>query len=714
MTDQLISTSCVVLALYICSTQLSRKEPSETLAMASPIETPNYNFDSYLQHSNTIDSNPNRLANVNSAAYPVRNKNHSSTSREPLTPPLTDLNADAIYMAKRFPDPYAEGTNPLAASPPSNFHLNALTQLEPAYNPSYSQAPRPSLSHGSLNSMAGNMFARPTIVPMHSSLSPNGTAVSTNLSTQIPEYDVLPFQGVRHMRSHSHNISDQYSVNRMVLNFPSSPIQRIRPRAFSSSVPSGRPPSLSFSFESSPFEYSENMANSSSSAFPPPLSSPVSPTPASNSVATSAAVTMTSPNAKSKSANSATQPVLSSQVPKSPTRSYMSLHSSAHVKSPFTKQSPMRRSTSSVFVGDMENEESSQLQVPVTNSNSSHTPGHNRTRSASKIVPGPAISVRSLSDEQILVLCRDQRGCRYLQRKLNECDADVVNRIVEATKDQIVLLMIDPFGNYFCQKLFESCTSAQVTEFLRVCSPTVSTIAVNQHGTRALQKLMERITTKEQIFLLVDSLRNDVVRLIRDLNGNHVIQKLLLTMNGEDVQFIYDAACDSVIEVGSHRHGCCVLQRCLTYASPENRRKLVCRIIEEALSLVGDPFGNYVCQYVFDLQVQEFTDGLVAQFVGKLLFLSMQKFSSNVVEKSLRSSSPYLIDIMVDEILQPDILHELLLDNYGNYVIQTALDVSACLGPVKRKHVATTVQTALSTTKSPYGRRIMTKLKNQE
>lgn len=373
-------------------------------------------------------------------------------------------------------------------------------------------------------------------------------------------------------------------------------------------------------------------------------------------------------------------------------------HTRKHSQSylPPSKDQPLRRSLSSVLLDEAED-----LQAK----------GHIRSQSFNRTLPGAAISVRALSDEQILALCHDQRGCRFLQRKLADSDSGIVDRIFAATCDHIVLLMIDPFGNYFCQKLFERCTPAQVTSFLRVCAPTISTIAVNQHGTRALQKLMERIDSPEQIQLLVDALRGDVVRLIRDLNGNHVIQKLLLTLHDEDAQFIYDAACAAIIDVGSHRHGCCVLQKCLTHASDVNRRKLVSRIIEEACSLAGDPFGNYVCQYVFDLECQEYTDRLVEQFVGRVLFLSMQKFSSNVVEKSLLSSSPYLAEILIAEITQPDTLHELLLDNYGNYVIQTALDVAGRLGPAKRRQVVAAVQGALATTRSPYGRRIMTKLK---
>jgi hypothetical protein len=49
--------------------------------------------------------------------------------------------------------------------------------------------------------------------------------------------------------------------------------------------------------------------------------------------------------------------------------------------------------------------------------------------------------------------------------------------------------------------------------------------------------------------------------------------------------------------------------------------------------LVQDPFGNYVVQYVLDLGDAQFSDQLIRQFIGHVGALSVQKFSSNVMEK---------------------------------------------------------------------------------
>lgn len=347
--------------------------------------------------------------------------------------------------------------------------------------------------------------------------------------------------------------------------------------------------------------------------------------------------------------------------------------------------------------------------MPPSSASGSALNGNNGNGSG---IANTTIDILQSPDDQIYSLCRDQRGCRFLQRKLADGDPAVCRRVFEATHSHIVTLMMDPFGNYFCQKLFENCSPAEITTLLKVSAPSLPSITINQHGTRALQKLIDALTTPEQVNILISALDGHVVRLIRDLNGNHVIQKLLLSLDERGSQFIYDAACKSVVEIGSHRHGCCVLQRCLDYAQEANRLNLISHIVAQAPTLVRDPFGNYVCQYVIDLGVQEYTDLMVQRLLGGICELSVQKFSSNVVEKCFRSASPQLQRALLAEIMEPATFHELVMDNYGNYVIQTALESTKSLDPETKRQLSASIQTALMVTRSPYGRRIMSKLKS--
>lgn len=367
--------------------------------------------------------------------------------------------------------------------------------------------------------------------------------------------------------------------------------------------------------------------------------------------------------------------------------------------------------------------EESILPIPKTTkpaaANTAATPGEKTLKSPSN-VGQPTSETNTQSDDrkrqfdlssprQIYALCKDQRGCRFLQRKLQERETHTVKRIFSATCPHMVVLMTDLFGNYFCQKLVETCSDRQITQILKTIQPNIVTIALSQHGTRALQKLVSVLRTKEQIDLLRSALSTNVVRLVKDINGNHVIQKILVEFDDVNSQFVYDAVSAAVVDISSHRHGCCVLQRCIDHANERNRKRLVNEVLIHARTLVCDPFGNYVCQYVIDLDPKNSTSFIGGQLLGNIPAYSMQKFSSNVIEKCLVMANADLRNQMIQEILESGSLQKLLHDSYGNYVIQTALDVAE---GSTRKNLVNAIHGKMSRSHSLHGRRIMTKLKN--
>lgn len=108
------------------------------------------------------------------------------------------------------------------------------------------------------------------------------------------------------------------------------------------------------------------------------------------------------------------------------------------------------------------------------------------------------ISLENLQGE-IYNLCKDQHGCRYLQKKLEERKPESINMIFNETKEHIVELMTDPFGNYLVQKLLEFTEMPHRTILINNAAPHMVKIALNQHGTRALQKMIEYVSTPEQV-----------------------------------------------------------------------------------------------------------------------------------------------------------------------------------------------------------------------
>ncbi|KAF2291536.1 hypothetical protein GH714_025269 [Hevea brasiliensis] len=167
-------------------------------------------------------------------------------------------------------------------------------------------------------------------------------------------------------------------------------------------------------------------------------------------------------------------------------------------------------------------------------------------------------------------MAQDQNGCRWLQRIFDEGTSEDVQIIFNEIIDHVVTLMLKPFGNYVIQKLLDVCNEEQRLQIVFMVTKEPGQlvgICLNTYGTRAAQKLIETLKTRQQILFVVSSLKPGFLDLVKDQNGNHVIQRCLQCLSNEDKKFIFDAAAKFCVEIATHRHGCCVIQRCITHST---------------------------------------------------------------------------------------------------------------------------------------------------
>lgn len=284
-------------------------------------------------------------------------------------------------------------------------------------------------------------------------------------------------------------------------------------------------------------------------------------------------------------------------------------------------------------------------------------------------------------------LCADQAGCRYLQETLEKGEPNNVAAIFNELSPHFAELMTDPFGNYLSQKLVECASGAQRVLLLHNAFSRLSSIAHDSHGTRATQKIIDYITTaakkpksaqeesnaNQAMQILSQAFGPHVVSLIKDTNGNHVIQKCINLFPSQHNQFVFDAISKECLAVATHKHGCCVIQRCFEQADPHQREQLAIVVASNASSLVQDPFGNYVLQYVIALENCIHTRGLIQNFIGHVPRLSAQKFGSNVIEVAIKHADKDLRRQLIEELLWSREFEHLVQDSYANYVLQTCI-----------------------------------------
>ena len=269
----------------------------------------------------------------------------------------------------------------------------------------------------------------------------------------------------------------------------------------------------------------------------------------------------------------------------------------------------------------------------------------------------------------------DQDNCKFAQDRLErEPNTEFYEKIFDRIIYKFNAHTKDQFANYFCQKIVDKASENKLNQIVSQLLPDIVEIAKSPHGTRVLQKIIEKVKQDEVIESILTPLKGEVRDLVNNTNGNHVIQKCLANMGCVKTDFIYKEIANHCKEIGTHKHGCCVLQRCYDHSSDDQKELLTERIIQFTNVLVRDQYGNYVIQFVLNL------DGFSAEknkigfcIKDDLLELSKQKFSSNVIEKCIEIDLDCIISSLVSLLSNEKTLIELFSDNFGNYVIQRIL-----------------------------------------
>jgi len=189
-----------------------------------------------------------------------------------------------------------------------------------------------------------------------------------------------------------------------------------------------------------------------------------------------------------------------------------------------------------------------------------------------------------------------------------------------------------------------------------------------------LYQALEHVLADQQA-ALVRELETDVLKCVKDQNGNHVVQKAIERVPIKHIQFILDAFRGQVHVLATHPYGCRVIQRILEFCSPKDQASVLEELHTCAPMLVTDQYGNYVTQHVIENGKPDDQAKFIQIVTAQLLTLSKHKFASNVVEKSIQFGNDEQRRAIV---AQATAIHSdgtsplqlMMKDQYGNYVVR--------------------------------------------
>lgn len=136
----------------------------------------------------------------------------------------------------------------------------------------------------------------------------------------------------------------------------------------------------------------------------------------------------------------------------------------------------------------------------------------------------------------------------------------------------ILAFMNDNFGNYLVQKIIEDVCYERKKEIMVIIQPHFLQLGCSPHGTRVIQKIIESIISfPDLICLFINMFESNIINLIKDANGNHIIIKFVNVYKSPVNDFVFSHLKEQVVDICTDKHGCCVIQKCIEAANIDQR-----------------------------------------------------------------------------------------------------------------------------------------------
>ncbi len=272
--------------------------------------------------------------------------------------------------------------------------------------------------------------------------------------------------------------------------------------------------------------------------------------------------------------------------------------------------------------------------------------------------------------QQCHIIAKNQNGCRYLQNCITTNPELLNHFFFPKILEHINELSNDQFANYLVKKVFQYLTEDMLLQLIQRLMPVIDQIGTNQYGTRVLQDLIDFLNTDKIFLAFINIIIPHVKLLVIDLNGSHIIYKLILTKN-RNVKIIENIICSQVKDIAITRKGCSFLKKYFDFANENELIKIKQCILKDLKEIITDQYGNYVIQNILMKENSKIVKEFLNEIIKNIVFYSNNKFSSNAVEKCFENETNK--NIILDLFIKKEIFEKIILDKFGNYVVQKAI-----------------------------------------
>ena len=270
----------------------------------------------------------------------------------------------------------------------------------------------------------------------------------------------------------------------------------------------------------------------------------------------------------------------------------------------------------------------------------------------------------------------NSKGALELQKMLEKSGYDIKMYFIQLLRREgLTIIMKNVHGNYFFQKLIKDSNEAITSNIISYIFEDVIDISKDDSGTFSIQALINEISAKNDIIKIVQIIKGHEIDMIYDKNATYVIQKIILKFPDIYRTELNEIILNNFSKLCLDVNGICIVKNFIktnTIESNTQRMKII--ISNNFVLLAQSPFGNYAIQFLIEkLKTCELNE-IFGVLIDRIFKLSIQQFSSNVVEKALEKMDNINLEKALDKLFFQGKFIFLLKNKFGKFVIIKAMN----------------------------------------
>ena len=213
-------------------------------------------------------------------------------------------------------------------------------------------------------------------------------------------------------------------------------------------------------------------------------------------------------------------------------------------------------------------------------------------------------------------------------------------------------------------------TSIYIDKPLSYIADNFILLGKDQGACRYIQKLLND-NPVETLKVLYDPLCKNILKLINDPFGNYLIQKIISFLNGDQLLEILKIISSFFYEICCNTHGTRVLQKLIDHSKDPKVKNYFFELLKPLITpLLKELNGTFVVQKFAEVN-NEYSNEINEIIVENAPVLSTHRHGCCVIQKYLELKDPIMTPNLLNKLIDNCLL--LIIDQFGNYVIQTIL-----------------------------------------